>query len=210
MNQYAGYDVLELPTEGSSGQEDQPERRFYLTDAGTGKRVADDPEAASSGILSYTWVCTSLSEIAELKAFLDARRGRAIPFWLPSFRHQLTLNGDHNPGHTFIDVKAYGYAVHMWPDTGARRHLFFRSRTAVVFYRKATSAVNNQNGTESIYLNAPLGQDVTVADWMVGFLRLCRLEDDLTRIEHQKGGAGTERYARADLRLREIPKEAPL
>ena len=208
---YQGYDVLELPTDGSTGQEDQPERRFYLTDAATGKRVVDDPEAVSSGVLTYSWVCTTLAEIADLKTFLDARRGRAIPFWLPTFKHHLTLNGDHNSAHAFIDVKTFGYAANMWPSTGARRHLLFRSRAGVLFYRKATSAVNNQNGTESVYLDATLGQSVTVADWMVGFLRLCRLDEDLTKLEHLRGGAGGgDRYMRALLRIRELPKEAPL
>jgi len=210
MVQYLGFDVLELPTDGGSGQEDQPERRFYLIDPGTGKRVADDPEAVSSGVLSYAWICTTLAELADLRAFLDARRGRAVPFWLPTFKHHFTLNTDHAGANTSLVVKFFGYASNMWPGTGARRHILFRSKAGTVFYRKALSAVNNGDGTESVVLDAALGQTVTVADWIVGFLRLSRLEEDLTRIEHARGGASVDRYARATLRVRELPKEAPL
>lgn len=206
MTQYLGYDVLEAVADGRVSRVDSYERGMVSVGSPFGRLDVDDTEGVSEVVRAYAWTCIGLSEVAVLKAFVDARRGRQIPFWLPSLEHDLQLNGDHNSGHTFLDVVAVGYTEELWPYSGARRHLCIRNMlSGAVVYRKVTSSVNNLNGTESLYLDSPLGVDVPVAGWQVSFLRLCRMDEDGIDLSFD-----ARDYAAATLRFRELPHEAPL
>jgi hypothetical protein len=203
---YLGYEVLEAEADGRLAREDSYEREIFIVGGGHGRTLLDDPQTAPELVRTYHWTCQSLADIAELKAFLDARLGRLVPFWLPSLEHDLTLAVDRDAAHTFLDVVTIGYAANLFPDTGARRHLSIRKVSdGTAIYRKVTSASNNLNGSESLHLDTSLGQAVTVAQWQVGFLRLCRLEDDVNAINYE-----ARSYATCRLRVRELPHEAPL
>lgn len=203
---YQGFEVLEAQADGRLARVDAHERAMALIGAPTGRVEMDDVEGVSELIRDYTWTCLGPADVSALKAFVDARRGRAIPVWLPTMERDLELNGDFTAGHGFIDVETIGYTAHLFPWSGARRHLCLRAGPGgTPIYRKVTSAVNNLNGTESLYLDSALGasfpKDVTV----VSFLRLCRMDDDAISISWVSRG-----YQTATLRFRELPLEAPL
>lgn len=206
MATHQGLDVLEIDGDGRFERADAHDRAIVVLDAGHGRKDADDIEGVSGVHRDYLWTGLGLSDVAALKAFIDARKGRAVPFWLATLEHDVTLNGDHNAAHAFIDIVSIGYTENLFPYSGARRHLFFRSlATGAAFYRKVTSSVNNLNGTESLYLDSALGVSVPVADYMVGFLRLCRLEEDEVTISWS-----ARSHQAARIRLHELPLEAPL
>jgi len=206
MTQYQGLDVLEIDADGSFARLDDHARGIEGIGADTGRREVDDVAGETGLVREYAWTGLGLADVAELKAFMDARRGRAIPFWLPSTLEDLTLNGDHLAAHLFIDIPTIGYASNLFPYTGARRHLFFRPIAGgASVYRKVINAMNNLIGTESLFLEAALGVDMPKSGWIVGFLRCCRLEDDELSINWRSRG-----YQTARIRVRELPLEAPL
>jgi len=206
METHLGLDVLEIDADGRFVRLDDHDRAAVVLSSGHGRKDTDDVSGETGLVREYAWTGLGLADVAALKAFVDARKGRAVPFWLPSLEHDLTLNGDHNSAHLFIDIVTIGYTENVYPYSGARRHLFFRPLLGgTAFYRKVTSAVNNLNGTETLYVDAALGVSVPVASWMVGFLRFCRLEEDEVEITWQ-----ARSYQTARIRIRELPFESPL
>jgi hypothetical protein len=204
---YQGFDVLEIDADGRFSRIDDHDREFMTLGAGTGRKETVDLAGVSELTRSYTWTGLGLADVGSLKSFMDSRLGRAAPFWLASLEHDMTLNGDFNAGHQFIDIQTIGYVASLWPYSGARRHVFLRpiSGPAAPLYRKVTNAVNNLNGTETLYLDSVLGVSVPRDSWMVGFLRLCRLEEDSFTITWSSRG-----YQNGSIQLRELPLEAPL
>lgn len=201
---YLGFQVLEIEADGVEKPTDEISRSIQEVSS-VGRVDLDDHDGVSATLRELTWKCRGLLEIAALKAFLDTCDGRAIPFWLQAQARDLTLNADHAAASTGIVIKTMGYTADLFADTGARRHLCFRKVSdGTSFYRKVTGAVNNGNGTETLSLDATLGQNITIAGWIVTFLRYCRLEEDVTPITFL--GAG---YATARLRVHELPREAP-
>lgn len=206
MTAYQGFDVLEIDADGRFSRIDDHDRELMVLGAGTGRRDTADLAGVSELTRGYAWTGLGLADVASLKAFMDSRKGRAVPFWLASLEHDLTLNGDFNAGHQFLDIQTIGYTANLWPYSGARRHLFLRPVAGgTPLYRKVTNAINNLNGTETLYLDSVLGVSVPRDLWMAGFLRLCRLEDDILSIAWQ-----ARSYQTASIRIRELPLEAPL
>ncbi len=91
---YLGYDVLALNYNRLGPFQEQLRRKFVLLDSRTGKRVADEQAPAPAPSRPFTWTALGRAEIAAMRAFLDARVGRAVPFWLPSFQWDLSLAED--------------------------------------------------------------------------------------------------------------------
>lgn len=202
---YQGFDVLEAQADGRLARIDAHEREMALMGPATGRIAIDDVQGVSELVREYAWTCLGPADVATLKAFIDARRGRAVPFWLPSMERDLELNGDFTAGHGFIDIETVGYTAQLFPWSGARRHLYLSAPGVTPIARKVTSAVNNLNGTESLYLDSPLGASFPKATTVVSFLRLCRKEDDGVSISWTSRG-----YQTATLSFRELPLEAPL
>jgi hypothetical protein len=135
-----------------------------------------------------------------MESFLDAHRGRAVPFWLPSRRRDLLLAqpvGASDPG---IVTRAMGYTRLLYPSK-ARRHLAFLNGSSWI-YRSITAAVEGAT-TETLTLSSPLGVSLPSAT-LVSQLLLCRLASDEAEIIYL-----TESVAEARISCLEIPQEAP-
>ena len=91
---YLGHDVLELNYNRVGAFEERLRRKFVLLSSKTGRRIADEQAPAPAASRPFTWTAIGRDEITTMRTFLDARRGRAIPFWLPSFQWDLGLADD--------------------------------------------------------------------------------------------------------------------
>jgi hypothetical protein len=203
---YQGFDVLEIEGDGRLARADAHERGMVAVGSPSGRRDVDDTAGVSELVREFQWTGLQLADVTALKAFMDARRGRAVPVWVASLEHDLELAVDHASAQAFLDVVTCGYAALLFPYSGARRHLSIRTLPGgAPIYRKVTAASNNLNGSESLSLDATLGADFARATTMVSFLRLCRLEEDSLSISWISRG-----YQSATLRFRELPHEASL
>jgi hypothetical protein len=205
MSTYQSLRVLEEMPQPADAQDEQLERRLLVGDETLGIRTVYVGDAAPAASRSIELSCTSRALAYQVLGFVYERLGRVVPFWMPSWYQDLEMSVDGASGNQFIRVLEVGYAARMFSGTGARRHIRLRHPDGTKIDRKVTSAVNNGDGTETLSLDATLGQAVPRSLWVPLFLRLGRLNDDAVEFEWLNGST-----ARVSMSVREIPTEAPL
>lgn len=207
MSTYLGYDVLDAVDFNRRGAiEERVQRLFVSLDTETGRRTSDEHSPAPAPTRPFTWTAFGRAEIVELFAFLDARKGRAIPFWVPSYQRDLQLAEDLAQNDTNVNLVWVRYAQQMFPGSGGRRHVALWEPRVSMSFHKIVDADDPGDGlTESITITPVAPRLFPAATTLVSFLKLCRLEEDLTAISWPSASV-----AEAVLQAREIPNEAPL
>jgi hypothetical protein len=204
---YLGYDVLELNYNRVGAFEERLRRKFVLLSSKTGRRIADEQAPAPAPSRPFTWTAIGRDEISAMRAFLDARQGRAIPFWLPSFQWDLALAEDVSQNQSSATIWWVRYKQQMWGTTAARRHLAIWSLgDGTMDYCKITSATDPANYlTETLTLDPVAQGEYTSAKTVLSFLKFCRLDEDRIEVSYP-----SPQVAEATIRVRELPLEAPL
>lgn len=195
-----GFEVLDAVPNWTSPTQ-SVRRLLDVTDKGYGPILVVDRGGLSFQGQDFRWVLANRDEAAAFRNFLDRRQGRAAPFWVPTWREDLTLAQDAASGSAGIVVRDVGYASRMFPDA-ARRYIAIRTPAGGWIYRKVLSA-SAASGVETLGLDASNGVALP-AGTVVSFLVLCRLDDDAAEIAWETSTVG-----QATLRLTEIPREAP-
>lgn len=204
---YLGSDVLELNYNRVGAFEERVRRKFVLLSSKTGRRTADEQSPAPAAARPFTWTAIGRDEITAMRAFLDARRGRAVPFWLPSFQWDLALAEDVSQNQYTATIRWVRYKQQMWGTTGARRHLAIWSLgDGTMDYCKIADATDPANyQTETLSLDPVAQRDYTRAKTVLSFLKLCRLDEDRVEVSYP-----SPLVAEATIQVRELPLEAPL
>ncbi len=204
---YLGYDVLELNYNRVGAFEERLRRKFVLLSSKTGRRIADEQGPAPATSRPFTWTAFGRDEMAVMRSFLDARKGRAVPFWLPSFQWDLALAEDIAQNQSGATIRWVRYKQQMWGTTGARRHLAIWSLgEGVMDYCRITGATDPANNlTETLTLDPVARRDYSRSQTVLSFLKLCRLDEDRIEISYP-----SPQVAEATIRVRELPLEAPL
>lgn len=199
MTAYLGFDVLEAPPNSREDQSDTLQRRILPFDPGLGKRSILLPGQAGLA-KPYLWTCVGKAQVVAFKAWLDARHGQAVPFWIPSWRQDLLLA----EGMTAVDggasILPCGYTLHAFPSK-ARRHLaiFYGANVA---YRSVLAA-SDLGDHESLTLSGSPGFALPKGAWLC-YLHLVRLaSDELEIVWH------TDELAECSFPYLEVPEEAP-
>lgn len=203
---YQGFDVLTAAGHNRRGRlVDSIARAVEVLDPGTGLRAGDTRAAAPNPVRPFLWTCFTQVQITALRDFVDARKGRAVPFWVLSHNQDLQLAADASSGATTLTVHWVGYTQRLFTLGGSRRHLALYAPGSAPIYRKVTAASDPGTGlTETLTLDSPLAAALPAATTVLSFLRLCRLEDDAVTTRWI-----TNDKAEAELRFRELPQEAP-
>ena len=204
---YLGYDVLELNYNRVGAFEERLRRKFVLLSSKTGRRVTDEQAPAPAASRPFTWTAIGRDEITAMRTFLDARRGRAVPFWLPSFQWDLALAEDVSQNQSGATIWWVRYKQQMWGTTGARRHLAIWSLgDGTMEYCKITGAIDVANyQTETLTLDPVAQREYGRSGTVLSFLKFCRLDEDRIEISYP-----SPQVAEATIRVRELPLEAPL
>lgn len=196
--------VLEhVEPEGGADVDEDFERSFEVFDGTIGARAGEVYDAAGPTMHVFRWIVDSFAVVIGSLQWIAQRRGRAVPFWLPPWQREFELAEDVVSGASSILIKSIGYAANLFPGTGARRHLCFRSPDGTFTFADCGAAVDNLDGTETLTLVDPIGADVP-KDTPAGFRRFMRLDSDSISISFE----GPE-HAEITLPLRELPNEAP-
>jgi hypothetical protein len=181
-------------------------RRVTVVGTAPGIRTPDAQDGAAGWTRQLLVKCRTAAEIEALRAFLDARRGRAVPFWLPTWDEDLTLVADAEENAASFDIRnpqGAGYAGLLQPLGPHRRHLQFHTPGQVPFHLAVGGTEDQGSGVATVELQTHLPQAITTA-CRVSYLRYVRLDTDAPVIEHY----GPE-YARCQFPVREIPLECP-
>lgn len=201
MASHRGFDVLELEPDRGGGTPEEFDRKVFVLDSITGIRTAQAADPSAASVRGFSWLTFDRTEAKALRDFIDARAGRAVPFWVPAWEEDLTLTADHASTDTIVVLSA-GYTTQMFPPGNMRRHLAIRVAGAF-YYRKVLSAVDNLNGTETLVLESTVPVAMPMNATLIAILHFVRLEDDMVEIEW----AG--QFAEAHLRTRDLPTETP-
>ncbi len=207
LTQYLGLDLLDIGLDVTDRPADRYGARIEVLGSPFGARFYDFRAPAPRWNRTIRWRTFSRDEALDLKNFLDARKGRLVPFWLPSGEADLTPSYNWGAGGaTQGRISKVGYADSVYPLGNVRRHLRILSRDSAwpgAFYRKVTSAVSF-DADEDVIGWDPLEPVPAGHRPFLSYLRLMRLESDVNRIEW----TGTAN-ALCDLPLVELPREYP-
>jgi len=201
---YAGFDVFEVHPNRMLEEDTELTQSVTLLDSKTGavdiELRGDTPIYARP----FLWTLMDRTAIDEALAFLDARKGRAIPFWAPTWQADLELAQPLSSGSTSRVIRHAGYTEEMFPHN-ARRHLALIEHTGAIHPRAVTAAVENVvDGTETLTLSSGTPNGLRLAPSLVSFLQLYRLDDDRQTIEWDHA-----ELASLEMRFRELPREVP-
>lgn len=198
------YDVLTQTVPDRSGSvKHNIKREQSVIRSAMGVRRVVDKFGVPVITRDFVWYAYGRDEIAQLRAFVSARKGRVIPVWVPTYQRDMQLARPCSQSEQQIDILGIRYSAMVFPTGNARRHL------AVIFPDESmqlygiTGAVDNGDGTETLVLNTPLATDLP-QDAMLSFLTLCRLTNDTVKYTWH-----TPTFIEATLSFTELPKEAP-
>lgn len=204
MTTYEGFDVLEVEPNWRDGIDSTYRRDWIRFDPGTGKVRVDDKTGCAALDGSFSWFLEDRAAIASFKSFVNARKGQAVPFWLPTWRSDIQLADDVVSNSATITISLIGYTKFMFAQAARRRIAFILADGSKV-YRKVIAASDPGNGTtETLTLDAAPGVALPASTTLVSLLTLCRLEADEVKVQWH-----TQTVAEASLAFREIPKEVP-
>lgn len=114
------------------------------------------------------------------KRFLLQRYGMQKEFLLPTWQPDLDLETQPAGGSTLVVTKNPGYAE--WFTSLAHKRLMLTKEDGSIECVKATSVVDNMDGTETIHLTTTVGAGVVDR---VSLLELARLNDDEFQFDHE-------------------------
>lgn len=200
MPQHDGIDILDVTDGDGLERVDSSGRKVLLLDPGLGTRRAESLMAVGRVRRAVRWICFNRSEISAARAFMDARKGRAIPFWLPTMEHDFTLT-ESPASSQRLKVLNIGYTDNLFPLGGWRRHVTIY-KDGVFHPRKVVSSADHGDGTEWLDVDFLFSSAASGIN-PVMFLRLCRLDADLGEWSFPGRDVAT-----VDFPIIEIPLEA--
>jgi hypothetical protein len=201
MPTYEGYDVLEIEPHDTGEKAFDYTRSLIRLDSRTGGVMVEDrSEVAVLRGSAFVWIMDGRAEVTEFRNWVADRKGALIPFWVPSWRHDLILSEDFASG-VDVSIVNTGYTEHLLPHP-ARNRLAFILANGNKYYRFVETAVDNLDGTETLTLDSSIAEPVPAASAMVSFLMLCRLAVDDPELIWR-----TRLVAEAALDFVELPQE---
>jgi hypothetical protein len=128
------------------------------------------------------WDVATAAELWAVRRWLHSRRGRAVPFWLPTWGRDLELLAGIGSGDTTLTVRAVGWAGMTEP-----RDIMIRTTAGARYYRRVSGAAAGGGG-EVLTINAALGVGLSLAQVdRISLLHHMRQSADRVEIEHQRG-----------------------
>lgn len=199
---YRGVDVLEVWHNMRDGVVESFSRFGELIDHQTGPRAWDDHATMAIPVRSFTWTCGTRAECVALRDFLKARRGRRIPFWVPTYCWDMQLAVDYPAPVNQITIARSGYGQFLAGSLSRRFIAVFRAGYPAE-YREVVSVVSGAD-TEVIEIDGDPLEDLSSETTRICFLVLCRLANDATTISWF-GRTACE----AQIEFQELPREYP-
>ena len=126
---------------------------------------------------------TSVEEIDAFWAWYDSVLGACQPFWMPTYQRDFVPLGTIGAADVVFAIQDRKYVDLEFPDVN-RRNLGFVLSSGVILKRQITAAISNGDGTESITINASLGQSFTQRRSNgICYLLYGRLSDDAVKMD---------------------------
>jgi len=199
---YLGLDVLAAESNTREPIQDAMPRLLSCFDPEIGKPNIVARDRAPKMTRTYLWTCRDRAEIQALRDWLGIRRGRAVPFWTPTWRRDLRLVLPVAAADDGITIENHGYGAMQFGNTSARHHICLVSNFGALTIRRVT-ACSSQGAQERLTLDSQVGAAFPASS-LVCFLLYCRLDTDAPQIVYH-----TDSIAECSLPYVEIPEECP-
>ncbi len=179
---YLGYDVFIETHDYSEDYSAELYRPLRPIDFGIGNFQIDSRYAANRERQTMRLVFGSRANISAFMGFLEVRKGRKIPVWIPTFSPDMELIENIGDTATSFIITDIGYATFI-AEHPTRNHLAFVKHDGTMIFRKIVDSADNGDGTESISIDTALGFNATPETFRyICFLRFCRMDSDSIEI----------------------------
>ncbi|WLT30762.1 sigma factor [Geothrix sp. PMB-07] len=140
-----------------------------------------------------------LEAIARFMGFIDARRGRCIPFWLPTYSRDMEQSQDASASDLSVRIRNVLYSTHIVQHHN-RCDLAFYPLAGAPIFRRITGSAPGGMDHEWITLDQSFGQARATSDWRcISYLSFVRLDQDSLRMVWE-----TDDLLRASFRVKEV------
>lgn len=176
---YKTYGVLMTPTAFDGGRvERELVRPLDVMDYGAGViSVSSRMTWSRFNTTGARLILQSMQSIWEFRRWLHGIAGRLVPFWMPSFRRDLTVAAAFLADDTDISFQYIGYADYLVDHPGFSHLVFFRTGGAAII--REVTAAEVVGGLDVLTLDSALGFAGNDRHFeMVSFLTLYRLNSD--------------------------------
>ena len=118
------------------------------------------------------------------RKWLHSLQGKQKAFWLPSWNRDLEVTADFNSTSSGLVVKAINYPV-----LYGVKDIMIQLKSGTRIFKRVLSGTANNDGTETLSLDATIGVTATVNDIdMVCFISHVRLDSDTVELNHEYNG----------------------
>ncbi|WLT32835.1 hypothetical protein [Geothrix sp. PMB-07] len=196
---YQGYEVLTEEPDWSFEVGESAELDEDLVDFEVGPVAYDPHTSAPEFSRPFNWVMKGRDAIARFLGFLDGHSGRQVPFWLPSYAHDMEQAQDAAAADVSIQIRDIEYSVYIAQHLN-RRDLAFYPLSGPPIFRRITASSQGVGNVEWITLDQSFGQTRKASDWScISFLTFVRLDQDSLQLVWE-----TDDLLRVSFRVKEI------
>lgn len=200
---YLGLDVL-TSTPGDASATETSVRRTAVVAADAGREVWDSQDAAAGLDREVLYRLPGRAAQAAMRRFHASRAGALVPFWVPSWDHDLLTSGLTGAGSGLLVVQDAGYTDALVESGPSRAHLAIRLPSGAWDYLEVGEHESFPNGVAALELWTPGPSESLPPGHPVSILRHCRLGSDVLEIEHWN-----REYAETRLSLHELAADCP-
>jgi hypothetical protein len=161
-----------------------------MLDNQTGVPVRRDTRGRVMLGQQHRWFLRGREELASFRDLIYRNQGRRGSFWLPTFKADLRLADDVDSTDDFIEIENVGFDYSGGPFDG-REYLAVKHSGGVILGKIVGSAHTPGSDTETIELEAPVGQDLSTGQVRrISFMDTARFDQDDFEIVHYGGPDG--------------------
>lgn len=181
---YLGFSVLTLEPNASEPSKYDYDRMIEVLDNSTGLPTQVDTAQRTFPRQDYQWLLDGRAQHKAFERMLYGARGRAIPFWVPTYQQDMVLAADAAPGATSITVEQCGFTLYGGPRWDRQNIRILLADGTAVFRRITGCAIAGDN--ELITFSGGLPAGVTRANVVqISFMALMRFDQDAFEIHHK-------------------------
>lgn len=135
-------------------------------------------------VRNFAWFLKNKGQIRRFRAWLYARRGRATPFWAPSWKADFKVMKRLAAGEQQLTVQNVGFQA-LYQERQGKQDVAIFLRSGTILYRRLVgSATGLTPETEVLILDAAINFNIEIQDvLMICFLSLYRLDGDSAEMD---------------------------
>lgn len=196
---YRGADVLLRQPNRIEDITAEYQRLVDVFDNDTGVQVVTDIPNRPFVVRSFQFLLRDLADVAAMRAWLAARAGRQVPFWMPTWERNVEVAAPVAIDALAVTIVAQGFATYFQAMPG-RQDIALLHRDGTWFFRHITAFEYVDGTVERIAIDEALGRACQPEEFaLVCFLELARLESDAVEFHFE-----TDSIAQVSLATRRV------